>query len=239
MLMHCPLVPLTSTSMALLPSGFILGNPAVVIPRLAALRGSGLEAHSDAIEQHLLQRLAKQFMGEGVTVTTRTPYADAQDHGDIDLAIYESESRRVVLAQMKTFISPDTVDEVMRANSQLAQGLEQIQRVRAWCARHPDDWLRRVFKIDGVVTRRVQLAVLGNGFAGSDFLSVPDDVDLVDAHFLLRPGYQGASSIDAIDQFRERLRREVERAITRAEYTTLEIDDVRLEVRGQVLSLSR
>jgi len=128
----CPLVPLTQSSFVVVAPGFIMGNPLVSAVRLAVHRGSGLDAYAQNLAAHFQGSLKKQFQAPGVTIQTNIPYSNQDDRGDIDFVLYESASNRLLLAEIKGFIFPDTVEEVFRANEALEKGLEQAERVRRW-----------------------------------------------------------------------------------------------------------
>jgi len=51
-LFHCPLVPLTTSSLAVIPSGFIFGNPNTCVQRLAVHRGLGLDHFADENQKY-------------------------------------------------------------------------------------------------------------------------------------------------------------------------------------------
>ncbi len=89
---------------------------------------------------------------------------------------------------------------------------------------------------DLTLTSCVQFAVIGNGFAGSDYLAIPDGVVIVDAHFLLLPRFRCGSAIDAVDAFEERLTQEMRNPRSPQEFTRVVMGDVQFELHGQVLA---
>lgn len=229
-LFHCPVVPLTQSSMMLIAPGFISGNPGVCIRRLVVHRGDGLDAYSTDIEKALLDRLEKQFGGKETVIRRRVRYSHSDDEGDIDLVVYESSENRLLIAMVKAFIPPDTVEEVVRANDRLEDGLQQLERARAWLGTLSDSELSRSLRVPSFPARPVmRFTVLGNGFSGSDYLEIPQDVAVVDVQYVLLPKFGGESVFSAIDCYLERLSLEISRAAAGLRMRAIELGDVKIE----------
>jgi hypothetical protein len=230
-LFHCPLIPVTVSSLLVLPPGFVFGNPSVCIPRLAVHKGAGINTYSKEIEKYLLGRLKHHFSADGVTIETSVPYSSQSDKGDIDLIIYESITNRLLVAMAKVFIVPDTVEEVVRANEKLEEGLQQTVRVQQWLKNLNNKSWAKALKIPVLSgLPKIQFAVIGNGFAGSDYLSIPQDIAMVDARYLLLPKFAGQSVFDAIDAYQRRLSEEGSKAIQSLHYRSVRLGDLIFEV---------
>jgi hypothetical protein len=237
-LFHCPVVPLTAKSVAISLPGLIFGNPAVAIPRLAVLRGPGLDAFSNQVEAYVLAKLRSQFEREGVTVRTNIHYSDGDERGEIDLVVYDRPAGRVLVGQVKAFISPDTVEEVIRANIALDKGLAQVAAAKRWIATLPPGQVLRGLNIEGEAVPRVEYAVIGNGFAGSDYLEIPDDVPVVNGRYLLLKQFRGGSIFDAIARYQERLAKELHRLENAVTYGTIKVGPVTMEVPARTVSVA-
>jgi hypothetical protein len=218
--------------------GLILGNPTVTIPRLAVHRGPGLDAFSNEVESYLLARLKKQFGREGVIVRTNVQYSHGDERGEIDLVVYDRPAGRVLIGEVKGFIPPDTVEEVIRANIALDRGLEQAAAAKRWIATLPAGRVLRELTIEDDAGPRIEYVVIGNGFAGSDYLEIPDDVPIVNGRYLLLKRFAGASIFDAIALYRERLAEEVRRLGDVATFGTIEVGPVKMEVPARTVSVS-
>jgi hypothetical protein len=237
-LFHCPVVPLTAKSVAISLPGLIFGNPTVAIPRLAVLRGPGLDAFSNRVEAHVLAQLKSQFEREGVSVQTNIHYANGEEKGEIDLVVYDRRIRRLLIGQAKAFISPDTVEEVIRANIALDNGLRQIAAAKRWVATLPAEQVLRRLHIEDDAVPRVEYAVMGNGFAGSDYLEIPDDVPIVNGRYLLLKRFRDGSIFDAIARYQDRLSEELHRLGDEVTYGTVEVGPVRMEVPARIVSVA-
>lgn len=230
-LFHCPLVILTTHSLIAVPPGFIFGNPNVCIPKLAVHRGPGIDAFAKEVEARLLDKLRDHFHAKGVTINTCILYSWQSGSGDIDLVIYEAVSNRLLIGQVKAFVSPDTVEEVVRANQALEEGLQQVGRVRRWLdSLNMNSWVAALRVPLLSRPPKVHFAVIGNGFAGSDYLPIPQDVAVVDAHYLLLSRFAGASIFDTIDKYQKRLLDESEKAIGEADFNSCEVAGVTIEI---------
>jgi hypothetical protein len=230
-LFHCPVVQLTTKSAALCLAGLIFGNPSATIPRLTVLRGPGLGAFSKRVEADLLERIKKQFGSAKVTIQTNVSYTHGDDRGDLDVVAYEQRTNDLLIAQVKAFITPDTVEEIIRANERLEEGLGQIARARNWISGFgPKDFGERLrIPIVGA-PRRIQYAVVGNGFAGSDYLPIGPDVPVVDARFLLLSRFRGGSVVETIQAYEGRLGTTMREVGHLEDYRELVLGPVRVEV---------
>jgi hypothetical protein len=236
-LFHCPLVPLTQSSAAVIVPGLVFGRPSAVIPRLAVLRGPGLDSYSESVEDHLLEKLRAQFKKQDVTIKTKFPYSFSGEQGDLDLVIHEGTNNRVLIAEVKAFIRPDTVEEVIRANQKLEEGLNQIKRAKKWLTTLNPSKIGEALQIPGIAsTAKIHFDVIGNGFAGSDYLPIPDGVKVVNAHYLLLPRFKGGWILDAIDAFQGRLETAMG-GVNAQDRLALQFGKLRLELPGRRIAV--
>lgn len=232
-LFHCPVVGLTTSSLAILPAALVFANPNAIVPRLAVRRGPGLNPYANAIEADLLQRLVDHFAREGVTMRTRHGYVFEALPGDIDVVVYEAATRSLLLAEVKAFVLPDTVEEVVRANLALEDALGQIQRIRRWAESLTPAALAVILGLPpGTIPERIVYAVIANGFVGSDYLPIPPDVTVADAHYLLLPRFTGRSVFEAFGAHEARLARAMDTA-REARYRVIRAGPVEVEIRAQ------
>lgn len=230
-LFFCPLVPVTRSSLVVVAPGFIMGNPLVSVVRLAVHRGAGLGAYAKDLAADFQEQLRKQFEVPGVTMQTNIPYSNDDDTGDIDLALYESASNRLILAQIKGFIFPDTVEEVFRANESLENGVEQTERVHRWWDNHGSSQWPQILNMPVSSTLpEVHFVVIGNGFSGSDYLEVPGYIRVVDAQYLLLSKFRRRSIFEPIDLYERRISEESERAEETVCFESIHLGDLTFEV---------
>ncbi len=229
-LFHCPLVPVTTTSVLAVSPGFIFGNPTACIPRLAVHRGPGLNAYAKAVEAHFLEKLRSHFHIDRVTINTNLPYSWQDDCGDIDFVLYEPTSNRLLVAMVKAFIIPDTVEEIVRANQALEEGIRQAERARRWLENLPfTSWANTLNIALCSTPPRVQFTVIGNGFAGSDYLPIPQDIAVVDGHYLLLSRFARKSIFDAVDAYQKRLAEESTQAVDDLSFNSVKLADITIE----------
>ncbi len=230
-LFHCPLVPVTAGSFLVVPPGLFFGNPLACVPRLAVRRAGGLGAYGKTLEAWLLGNLREQFTTREATVETLVSYSSKNDRGDIDLVVYEVSTNRLLIAMLKAFVLPDSVEEVMHANREIEKGLRQIERARHWLDVLPfDQWKSRLRMPLIETPPAVRYAVIGNGFIGSDWLEIPDWVTLVDARYLLLPRFRGASIAAALDAYTARLKEHEGNAVAQSRISRFHLGDVKVEV---------
>ena len=229
-LFHCPLVPVTTSSVLTVSPGFIFGNPTACIPRLAVHRGLGLNAYAKAVEAHFLEKLRSHFHTDAVMISTNVPYSGQDDRGDIDFVLYESASNRLLVAMVKAFIIPDTVEEIVRANQALEEGIRQVERARRWLANLPfTSWANTLNIALCSTPPRVQFTVIGNGFAGSDYLPIPQDIAVVDGRYLLLSRFVRMSIFDAVDAYQRRLAEESSQAVEDLSFNSVKLADIIIE----------
>lgn len=227
-LFHCPLIPLDDSTFMILPPALFAANLNTVILRLGVLRSRDPDSFAKAYVAHLLDKLAAHFRQPDVEPRLNVSYNDAVDSGDIDLVIYESSTNRLLLAQVKAFVQPDSVEEVVRTNEQLVDGFAQAERVRQWYLRDPEAAIRTLIPgrpISGCPC--VCHALIGNGSVGSDPIRAGKDIATADIRFLLTSSFRGTSCIDAILAYEQELTR---RAATfrgtlgRSEFTLADVE---------------
>jgi hypothetical protein len=238
-LFHCPLVPLTTSSVVVVPSGFIFENLTACIPRLAVHRGSGFNAYSKEVEAHFLEKLKGHFQTNTVHINTNVQYSWTHDRGDIDFVLYEPANNQVLIAMVKVFIVPDTVEEVFRANRALEEGLQQVSRASRWLASlNFTSWANALKVPLSSSVPRLQFAVIGRGFAGSDCLAIPKDVVVVDSRYLLVPKFAGRSIFEAIDSYQRRLAEVSAQASVDLHRNSVELADIVIEFPSWEVTIS-
>jgi len=230
-LFHCPLIPVTTSSFLVLAPGFVFGNPSVCIPRLAVHKGAGINTYSKDVEVHVLDKLKRHFHTNQVTVEVSVPYSGQNDRGDIDLVVYDAPIKRLLIAMAKIFIVPDTVEEVIRANEALENGLQQVVRVREWLANLSKEHWPQALRIPSLArSTEIQFALIGNGFAGSDYLLIPQDVPVVDVRYLLLPRFASGSIFNAIATYQKRLSEEIAKSTKSSHYSSVNLSNITIEV---------
>ena len=235
-LFHCPIIPLTTTSMIVVPPGLIFGNPRACIPRLAVFRGPRIDAFSRELEAYILEKLRSHYGADGVTINLRVPYSGKDDSGDLDLLVYESSRNRLLVAEVKAFIVPDTVDEVVRANHALDDGLNQVEKAKRFLNNLSFPKWEHALRMPFQATPpEVKFAVIGNSFAGSDYLAIPQDVSVVDGDYLMLPRFAGKSIFDAIADYQVRLSEEGSRALEGLSFNAIEVGGITIEVPSWII----
>ena len=238
-LFHCPLVPLTTSSVLIVPSGFVFGDLTACIPRLAVHRGSGLNSYAKAVEAHFLEKLEGHFHTNEVHIKINVPYSWTHDHGDIDFVLYEPASNQLLIAMVKAFIVSDTVEEVVRANRALEEGVQQVSRASRWLASlNFTSWANALKVPLSSSVPRLQFAVIGRGFAGSDCLAIPKDVVVVDSRYLLVPKFAGRSIFEAIDSYQRRLAEVSAQAGVDLHRNSVELADIVIEFPSWEVTIS-
>ena len=127
-LFHCLLVLVTGSSYVVMVSAMLMSRITTCINRLAIHGGAGYGSISKQIEEYYLGLIKQHYAREGVLVETNVPYTFQGVGRDIDIVVHESKSRRLLIGMLKAFVSPDSVEEVIRTNEQLADGIEQAPR---------------------------------------------------------------------------------------------------------------
>ena len=234
---HCLLVPVTGSSYAVMACAMIMGRITTCINRLAVHRGAGYDAISKQIEEYYLGLLKRHYERQGVLVETNVSYTSNGVGRDIDVVVYERESGRLLIGMLKAFISPDTVEEVVRANEQLAYGIEQAVEARNWLTAIPPDRRSGFLRLPtGLSCQTIECAVIGNDFAGSDYLPLDPSVPIVETHYLLRPQFRGGSIFEAIGRYNAQI---TAMALPgdRAEMASVVLGEMTFEFPGYTLSL--
>lgn len=201
-------------------------------------RGPGLNACTKEVEAYLLGKLKSHFHADAVTISTNVQYSGRHDHGDIDLMIHEPTSNRLLIAMVKAFIFPDTVEEIVRANQALGEGIQQVERVRRWLdSLSLASWAAALKVTLRSVPPKVRFAVIGNSFAGSDYLPIPQDIAVVDGRYLLLSRFAGMSIFDAIDEHQKRLSEESARAFEDLSFNSVSLADITIELPSWSISI--
>jgi hypothetical protein len=230
-LFFCPLVPLTQSSLLVVTPGFIMGNPLVSVVRLAVHRGAGLDVYAKDLAAQFQEKLRRHFEGPGVTIQTNITYSNQDDTGDIDFVLYETASNRLILAQIKGFIFPDTVEEVYRANEALEKGVEQAERVRRWWnSRGSSQWPQILNMPASSTLPEVHFVVIGNGFSGSDYLEIPGYIRVVDAQYLLLSKFRRRSIFEPIAEYERRISEESGQAEKDLSFAPIQLGDIIFEI---------
>jgi hypothetical protein len=236
-LFHCPLVPITGSSYMIMVSAMVMSSVTACINRLAIHRGTGYDAISKQIEEYYLDLIKQHYERDGVLVGTNVPYTSEGVGRDIDVVVYERESKRLLLGMLKAFVNPDSVEEVVRANEQLAYGIEQAAGARNWLATIPPERRSGLLRLpSGLSCETIECAVLGNGFAGSDYLPLDPTIPVVDTEYLLRPQFRGCSIFDSISQYTAQIAAMTLPTASRAQMASLTLGDVRFEFPAYTLS---
>jgi len=236
-LFHCPLVPVTGSSYVVMVSAMLMSRVTTCINRLAIHRGTGYDSVSKQIEEYYLGLINQHYARDGVFVKTNVPYTSEGVGRDIDLVVHERKSKRLLIGMLKAFISPDTVEEVVRANEQLAYGIEQAGEARKWLATIPPQRRGELLHLpSGLSCETIEYAVLGNGFAGSDYLPLDPAIPVVDTQYLLRPDFRAGSIFEAIRQYNAKIAAMTLPEAGRSQMTSLTLGDVTFEFPAYTLS---
>lgn len=224
-LFHCPVIPLTTADLCIVPPAVFLARLDATVRRLAIAKGPGVDAVSENLTQQFYHRLSEHYC-DGVQFRYTRPHPG----GDIDLVVFESDNNWLTLVEVKAFINPDTVPEVLSANRHLVTAIEQIQAIKEWyeSATHSDR--RNVLDLSELSEDvRVEYAILGNGFVGSDFVDFPRECLVSDMRFLLRPQFQRSSFRGALNEFRNELNRHLKNPIIQDEVQEIELAGVKIQ----------
>jgi len=234
---HCPVLALGKTSRLVMVPCLVWANPRVAIPRLAVHRGLGFDDFSARMETYLANLLKEHYTSDVASCWSCVPYKNGPDEGDIDLALLDRQDGTLFLAQLKAFVPPDSVSEVLSANEKLQEGVEQAVRVREWLTSDGGNGLRQRLGISQDMSAlRVIHAVVGNGFAGSDYLHVPRDIVMLSVDFLLQPEYLGGCLRRAIDDYEQRIREAMSGYVGDAQYDSVDFGGWSFRMRGGLLA---
>lgn len=230
-LFHCPLVPVTTSSVAVVLQGFIFGNPNTCIQRLAVHRGQGLDHFANENSKYFLERLKAHYDTNDVTIRTNRHYTGSKSSGDIDLIVFETKTKRLLIVEVKGFVHPDSTEEVIRANEKLQEGIEQIGLIKEWLEKlDRSSWGSRLGLSSLPSQIDVEFAVIGNGFAGSDYLCIPDGISVVDAEYLLIPKFKQKSIFDTLHEYQRRLSEEIIKADRDRQFSQVELAGITFEL---------
>jgi len=188
-----------------------------------------MNKYSNMVEDFFLEKLKKHYETDVHVVHTQVSYECADDKGDIDLVFYHAAENRLLLAMLKGFVQPDTVEEVVRANESLNEGIEQVTRLQKWLRDQNAESLAKALRMPPFpFPPEVRFAVIGNGFVGSDYLVIPDQVLVADVNFLLLKRFAGRSLIQALNEYEQRL--ESLTTSTNADFLPLRLGEITIEV---------
>lgn len=230
-LFHCPLVPVTTSSVAVVLQGFIFGNPNTCIQRLAVHRGQGLDHFANENSRYFLEKLKAHYDSNDVTIRTNRHYTGSNTSGDIDLIVYDKKTKHLLIAEVKGFVLPDSTEEVIRANEKLQEGIEQIVRIKEWLKDlGRGNWGSRLGLSSLPSEVDVEFTVIANGFAGSDYLCIPDGISVVDAEYVLIPKFKQKSIFDAISEYQKRLSEEIVKADRERRFTLIELAGITFQL---------
>jgi len=230
-LFHCPLVPLTTSSLAMVSSGFLFGNPNTCIQRLAVHRGKGYDNFANENSKYFLSKLKKHYNADDVVIRVNRHYTADGTGGDIDLIVFETKTNRLLIAEVKGFIHPDSTEEVIHANDKLQDGIEQIVKIKKWLERlDPTDWSTHLGLSPSSYPTSVEFAVIGNGFAGSDYLCIPNGISVVDAEYLLIPKFKQKSIFDTLHEYQKCLSEEIIKADRDRQFFQVELAGITFEL---------
>ena len=236
-LFHCPLVPVTGSSYVVMVSALLMSRVTTCINRLAIHRGAGYDSFSKQIEEYYLALIKQHYARDVVLVETNVHYTSENIGRDIDVVVYEYKAKRLLIGMLKAFIEPDAVEEVVRANEQLAYGIDQAVEARKWLTTIPAERRSGLLRLpSGLSCETIEYAVLGNGFAGSDYLPLDPTISVVDVKYLLRPKLRGGSIFEGIAQYNAQIATMTLQAVSRAQMTSLTLGDVTFEFPAYTLS---
>jgi len=205
-LFHCPLVPVTGSSRIVIAPALILANLTTCINRLAVHRGPGLDAMSKRLEEYYLALIKQNYEVPSVVIRANVPYTHRGIPRDIDLVLHDNSTGHLHLGMLKGFVRPDTVEEVIRANEQLEYGIQQAQDVREWIGGiAPDQRAAALGLPRECACQTIDYAVFGNGFAGSDYLTLDPGIPVVDGTYILLSRFRGKSLFDAVSEYTDQL----------------------------------
>jgi hypothetical protein len=235
-LFHRPLVPLTTNTIAIVAPAILHSDQDGATYGLSAdADPGGYSRFTAKRERGFLDDIQTVYQTPSVHVVCRRKYQMGTDEGDLDLVVYDSARGCLFVGMAKTFVPPDTVYDVRDCNTAIQHALDQVERARLWIQQFADN-AGRMFEELGLSVEgpypTVVYGVLTVGFIGSDFLSIPDDVSVVDLRYLLLRRFRGSSMFDVITEYDGRVG-QLSRSMAPAREAEIDIGGYRFLVPSQ------
>lgn len=226
---------LTKSQFQVVPPAVFGSDVSTTARRLAVIRGPGANAISKHIESFLFSKIEAHFPSPSCVFRFNRPYRTGKDKGDIDIIAYEPQRKILTLAQVKTFIPPDTVPEVCRANKDIEEAVSQIIRVRDWVNVTPPNTRAQILGISALdPNARIVYAVIGHGFVGGGNIQMPGFITRADLEFILRPEFKGMSFEKSLIAYSAKLDQMKSRAKTETKTINFYLAGVRLRMPALV-----
>jgi hypothetical protein len=135
------------------------------------------------------------------------------------------------------FISPDSVEEVIRTNEHLSDGIEQAIHARTWLQSISIEQRSSLLRLPPrLPIETIECVVIGNGFVGSDYLALDPSIPIVDVRYLLRPTYSCGSIFKAIGNYNELIKEMSKPRNDRFQTTSMTLGGVKFEFPAVTLS---
>jgi len=90
--------------------------------------------------------------------------------GDIDVGVLDTEMSHVALFELKWIIEPDSVYETMKADSEIKEGIDQLNRIKVMLEQEGDFYFRQIFPTKDIEykdIKKIGFYVIGNGNIGN------------------------------------------------------------------------
>jgi len=226
-LFHCPIVQLTTADWVIVHPALKRARLDTIVKRLAIFRGLGLNSVSNYLSRVMYERIRTHYGGAVIFgFEKRFPGG-----GDIDIVAYEPNRNCLTLAEVKCFINPDSVVEVMRANRDIVTAVDQIGNTKQWYENASLSERRTILSLPNLSEScKVNYAILGNGFVGSDFVEFPRHCLVADLRYLLRPCFAGRSFKSALESYTRELERQIIRVSSTMDSREIVLAGVRINL---------
>lgn len=168
-----PLIPMPNTRTVLIaPSLIFTTNWEVCLLRnWARLYPDGYGAIIASRKVELAKSFGMALDSERFVVATDKTLVDGQGRtvGDVDVAVFDPSDGSLGLFEVKWLIEPDSPKETIRAEQEIAHGIDQVLRNRHEFERDALSFLKQVFanhEIETTSVREVKCYVVGHGDVG-------------------------------------------------------------------------
>lgn len=186
-LFHCPIVEINEKFLLIAPSAMMLTYVPTAFLRLLAHHDKDcLDQASSALEKETLNKLKKHIENENVIIRIGLEL----DHKtEIDIVEYNKRDKTLCIVQAKLVISPDSVSEVDNANKTLEKGVDQLNKNKELFENNSDALgvLLDKMGIEEETDILLKYFLLPTNFTGSDFLEIPDWINVMPIEYCLRP----------------------------------------------------
>jgi len=105
-----------------------------------------------------------------VTVRQKIRDKSGKTVGDIDVGVLDVKTNHVVLFELKWIIDPDSVYETMRADTEIEEGVQQLNRFKIMLEKEGDFYFKQIFPSESIEykdVKKLEFYVVGNGNIGS------------------------------------------------------------------------